>query len=55
MEEHIIFLPVNDDSKEVDYSCIETDIPDKVGVKKDEQSLIPGWSWKPFKVVPDFT
>lgn len=52
MEDHIIWLAVNDKTGGVDYGYIEYGIRQQPEMGDPEAfALIDGWSWKPFKVV----
>jgi hypothetical protein len=47
----LIYLPVNDETGEVDYCYIPYDV-EKQDIDLPENKLIDGWHFKPFKVVP---
>ena len=49
----IIYLPVNDATKKIDYVYVEYDLTEEPREDDpDSFRLIPGWAWKPFKVIP---
>lgn len=46
----IIYLPVHNDTKEVDYAYVEyalSEIP-----TEEHYKLIENWEYKPFKIIP---
>lgn len=49
MDDYIIYLPVNKDTKAVSFEYVEFDLREP---NNPDYGLIDGWDWKPFKIVP---
>lgn len=49
MEERIIYLPVSNETGEVDYEYVEYDL--REAPQQGEHDIIDGWEWKPFRLV----